>query len=416
MREVRFPCLSFGYIGQSNKKETLNAKFFSHLLSDEFELEKKIYFPQRVPRKEFFCEIARLENRDWLALFHEKQGMILQKIYEQIGKSVDPIIFNNLLNFALRLGLCEQLQPFLSKLTEVARTCGVESELLVQAIALESALENEYDFDAKPLENLLRRVLVDNGLNSLSVVMVLTYGVVFYSRFKVSLTESLMGQVRVHLENKLKSLSGDFVDCLYASVALRGLPMLPAVSVAQKESMLNRAEQLARGLLLAKCDWKILLAKENLYTFLQTKSKWYFHQGKDDLAEICFEEMMELDPFDATVYSEYGFSLLQLNKLQQAEVQFAKSVELGPPGVSMHLYYQAYCLQLQNQLEKSIGLLQQSILLDEEAVSPYLDLLELYSKLNKKQEYRQIVEKLLCDEKLRSQLSVDEIAELHNVS
>lgn len=93
---------------------------------------------------------------------------------------------------------------------------------------------------------------------------------------------------------------------------------------------------------------------------------------------------------------------------------FAKAVDLGPPGVSMHLYYQAHCWQVQNLPEKSIALLQQSILSDEEAVSPYLDLLALYSQLNQKQEYTKIVNKLLIDKKLRSQLSDDELKELHD--
>lgn len=310
VKKVKFPHLSLGYIGISNENETLNSRFFSCFFSEKFDLRKKIYFPQRIPKKAFFNEMERLENHDWLAFFHEKQNMLLQNIHEQIDGPVNAVIFNNSINCALRLGLCEKLKPMLSKLNVVALQCDIESELLVQVVALQYALENECDFDEKPLENLLWKVLINTELKAISKVMVFTYGVVFYSRFKVSFSKILLEQIRIRLEIELELLPKNFIDCLYASVALRGLPMLSLVSIEKKKNMLGRAEQLARDMFSEKQDWQILLAKENLYTLLQTKAKWFFHQGNSALAEPCFEEMVELDSYDATVYSEYGFFLL----------------------------------------------------------------------------------------------------------
>jgi len=87
-----------------------------------------------------------------------------KKIHEQIDSCVNAVIFNNLINSALRLGLCEELKPILSNLNVVALQCDIESELLVQAVALECALENECDFDKRPLESLLRKVLNNAGI------------------------------------------------------------------------------------------------------------------------------------------------------------------------------------------------------------------------------------------------------------
>lgn len=412
---VKFPHLSLGYIGVPSISNTLNSKYFSMFFSEKIDLQKRMYFPQRIPKQDFFNEILRLENKKWSAYFHKKQNALLQYICDQLNNCTDPLVFKNSINLALRFGLSKRLKIFFSKLNLAEFNQDIESEFSFQILLLQNSLENESYFDSIALENILQRTIADSKLNILSKAMILTCAIVWHSRFKIALKKSLIKLIHVHLESTLALLPKNFIGCLYRSVCLRGLAMSPFISTVAKQSMLEKAEWLAYDLLSEKCESKNLLARENLYTFLQTKVKWSINQKNYCVVEECFAGMTELDPYDSTAYSEYAFYFLKSNKPKLAEKKFSEAVKHGPPGVAMHLYYEAHCCKILNQNKKSTKLLLESIKADDQAVSPYLDLLTTYRQLDEKQKYTEILTKLLTSKKLRSQLTKNEICEMSNV-
>lgn len=133
----------------------------------------------------------------------------------------------------------------------------------------------------------------------------------------------------------------------------------------------------------------------------------HFEAAKSNLTE-----MIKLDPYDSTAYGELGFFLLDQNCIDEAAVNFARAAQLGPPAVGMHTYYYAKSLQLLGNHEAAVSALYEVTKIDNEALSPWLDLIEYNLEIKEMDKAKEIITNVLKNPTYRSQLEADEISQL----
>lgn len=202
-----------------------------------------------------------------------------------------------------------------------------------------------------------------------------------------------------------------FIDTLYSSVAYRGLSMVKEFDQDEQTEFLMKAEKLAR-LLRPSTKFEEIVASENIYTLLQTLAKWHINLNDNKKAETCLKEMIQIDPFDSTAYSELGFFYIRYNDYDKGAEYFKKAMELGPPGMGMNIYYYATCLEkLGNGLE-AINYLYRSADIDKQALSPWLDLLNFYSEKKQFDKTKHISNHIFHTPILKEQLEEHEIVNI----
>jgi len=142
-----YPNLSNGYIGITNNQASLNAKFFSIILNQKEQLYKdKFSFPQRIPRREFFNELLRLEASNLSGELHNINDECINNItkgLENLSTEKWNFLFN-WLNIGMRLGLSEKIFPYLSEQHLIFPSpLNYEFSLLKLAIQLQCYLDTE---------------------------------------------------------------------------------------------------------------------------------------------------------------------------------------------------------------------------------------------------------------------------------
>lgn len=417
MIKFRFPNVIAGYLGIKQEQQTLNSSFYAELFGKQHDMDMQIIVPQRVPKKEFFDELLLLEENTSAESLINHRAILVEGMYgafdllkENYSKQR---CFLNWLNILIRYGLfnevwvldSNQIKPFMNE------SNFIEFEL-IKTSAYFRIMESEETLK-KCLINLANIVLSGPNLSKRIQVLVLNYVVVSAYRFLVELPyECFLKACCEKLIDLLKDESdNDFGTLIRCSVAYRGLAMVNELGTAHRTHFLNQAEYLARNVKIST-KFEELLAKENLYTCLQSQSKWNQQFANFATARSNLAEMIRLDPYDSTGYAELGFFLLAQNCIEEASVNFARAVELGPPAVGMHTYYYAKSLQLLGNNQAAISALYKVTQLDKEALSPWLDLIELHLKTKATNQAKEIITLVLKDPTYRSQLETEEISQL----
>lgn len=412
--KFRFPSITAGYLGIKNDQLTLNSSFYAELFGDNHDIDKQIIFPQRVPKKELFDELILLEDNTAAEQLKKHRDTLVKSMHNAFSlverTNSKQRYFLNWLNILLRYGLFSEICALD---TDHLKPTMDESDFielkLIKAIAYFKIAESN---TTSNIINLANSVLFNVNLSKRIQVLVLNYIIVAAYRFKVELSydslklcyEKLIDLVKNETEN-------DFGTIIRTSVAYRGLAMVNELDSTLRDQFLNQAILLARTIKVNNSS-EGLIAKENLYTCLQSLSKWNQQFNHAEATKSNLVEMIELDPYDSTGYAELGFYLLDQNSIEEACTNFARAAELGPPAVGMHTYYYAKSLQLLGNNEAAVNALYEVTKIDKDAISPWLDLIEYNLETNALDKAKEIITNILKNPTYRSQLESEEIRHL----
>lgn len=417
MIKFRFPNITAGYLGIKHNQLTLNSTFYAELFASNYDIDKQIIVPQRIPKHELFDELLMLEENTTAELLKTHRNMLVKRMhyaFNQLDKNNSKQrYFLNWLNILLRYGLFSEICALdTNHIKSFLDTSDfIEFELIrVNAyfrIAESDATLNRY------LNNLANEVLSSTNLSKRVQVLVLNYVIVAAYRFRIKLPyDNCLKICCEKLIDLLKSkIEYDFGTLIRASVAYRGLAMVEELNLDLRSQFLNQAELIARNINISN-QLDELIAKENLYTCLQSQAKWNQQFNHFEAAKSNLTEMIKLDPYDSTGYGELGFFLLDQNCIDEAAVNFARAAQLGPPAVGMHTYYYAKSLQLLGNHEAAVSALYEVTKIDNEALSPWLDLIEYNLEIKEMDKAKEIITNVLKSPTYRSQLEADEISQL----
>jgi len=205
-----------------------------------------------------------------------------------------------------------------------------------------------------------------------------------------------------------------FMHIFYSSIAYRGIAMVHPFGQERQEEFLTKAEQLARNL-KGNTELEKMVAADNLYTCLQTMSKWQFHRKKTKESENYLLEMISIDPYDSIAYSELGFFYIKTESYENAVTQFKKALDLGPPGTGMNAYYYAKCLEKLGDEPNAVAMLYQSAEIDSQALSPWLDLMNYFGNKGQHHKAIEIANHINKTPILMEQLEEDEAIIIQNL-
>ncbi len=217
------------------------------------------------------------------------------------------------------------------------------------------------------------------------------------------------------LINIIEHQSNDtFLNKLYASVVYRGIAMVNDMGEAFQQDCLDKSESIAHDMVSETALEKIS-AKENLLTLMQTKSKWAMRNQAKKNAENFLLEMIDLDIYDSTGYSELGLFYSNNELFQDALPMFKKAIQLGPPAVGMNTYYYGKCLELSGNTEMAMTAFYEAAQLDDESLSPWIDLFFIYWNTNQGCLAKKIAKHIFNTSTLKEQLLDDEVIKIKSV-
>lgn len=422
--KIRFNHLSSGYIGKNHKNGTLNSKYFSEFFnkivnSNEF-LSNLILFPQRIPKLGFFKELIALETTDFTVSFKN----LLDTIKNKYNKAKDNYIKNstkentrtyiNWANVLLRFGCFNEIST--GSPQALNEPYSLEIEIIKETSKIETHLSNNTPFFINEFLEIYKKFTNNFVATEREKIILLNRIIVYFYRHQkqgnIKNSVIKLSWELIELLDKLETTS--FTNRFNASVAYRGIAMVSELGQEKQSFFLEKAENLARSNHQDTAIEKIV-SKDNLYTCLQTMSKWKSFQGNAEGSENCLLEMIEIDPYDSTGYCELGFFYIKTESYNKAATVFKKAMELGPPGTGMNAYYYAKCLEKIGNESEAIKYLHESTTLDKYALSPWLDLLEYY--LNKKQtdKAQEIAKNIYQTPDLKEQLEEHEIITIQNL-
>lgn len=397
-----FPNLTPGYLFQQKQNLSLNSEFYSVFdissISPDF-----IIFPQRIPREDFFNELKKLELLAFTEQFSKFCDYIKAEINTELeNNSNENFKLINLFNLALRYNLSNFLA------TIVVPENYHESRILIETAKAHFQVSRKTDCDMHGFNALLS--IVDSKKNPDRIKLLILNRFIVYSfrfqsnpRFKKIASDLLPTCLDILDRTK----DGNLYSSLIKSVSYRGLAMIQSVDTEIQNNMMLQAEHYARNT-SPKNQAEKIVAKENLYTCLQTLTKWHAYKKNENKALELHLEMIGLDAFDSTGYSELGLFHYTKRQYGDAEKMFRKAVSLGLPGVGLNSYFLGKCLESQNQFEEAINYFYSSVLHDPQAISPFLALFSLYAKQNLRSLQKSIVSKVFENPILLAQLTTDE--------
>lgn len=416
----RYPNLSAGYLGIESDKATLNSAFYAKIYNEVNPIDHSIIFPQRVLKKDFFDEISMLEGdifSDQFKVFRFDLSKRLQKILLNLHDNSIELI--NSLNLLLRYGLFEDICAINSEEIKgyLDPSDFIEVNLIKEIARFRLSSNDDPNMQVNALAQLGDIVLSENNLTKRIKVLVLNFLVVIAYRYgaKFNYEKHLSKFYQKLIDLITENHEEEFGSKIRESVAYRGLAMVKEIGQEMQSEFLQKAESIARNIRAKSGTLEDIIAKENLYTCIQTLSKWNMYRKKPNLAEINLNEMISIDPFDSTAYGELGFFLLNNDRYDEAAEAFDKAARLGPPAVGMHTYYYAKCLQAMNRDNDAAKILYEVTKLDKNAVSPWFDLVEHNVNIKNPEEAKKIAERILNNQIYKEQLDDEEILMLNNL-
>lgn len=403
MTSTRYPHLSPGYIDTENNLQglTLGASYFREFFSGRYNLKEMQLFPQRIPKTGFFSELTFLEKDGFTVKFNDTIQTIIKKI--ENDRSATRYQLNHL-NILTRFGVCKL--PAVS-LNNIDNNLLLDLKLIQTSAVSNAALSNDLEININDIFEIAKQAFNLKGVSDRIKILAGNRLIVSAYRFSKdkncrNYAREIAPAIMKILDTSEDSLQGQ----LYKSVAYRGIAMINELGDTQ-DDLLNQAEEIARNIKGAS-PLEEVLVKENLYTLLQTLSKWRARAGNDQIAEENLLEMLRIDPYDSTAYSEIGLFLSEKNRYEEAAPYFKQAAILGPPSVGMNLYFYAKCVEKTGNDVNLAELLEQVILADPDSISARLDLFDWYEKNRQIKASREIAQAILNTGTLLEQLENNE--------
>lgn len=410
MMNYRYKHLSPGYVGVRAKELTLNSQFYSY---DEAFLseEEIILFPQRVPRAGFFDELYKLETTYFKIKFNTELYSCKSSLknFSKIHSTRQWIKWGNI---CLRYG---KFKEIIDSSANISNAC-LEILLLKEAATVELQLSNDLPVSANNYLKLAQKYTPSKNISDREKILLLNHLIVTsYRHDKNQSNQKFVYLYANTLRNLLIKFENDtFMNQLYCSVGYRGLAMVSEFGQNMQAAYLQKSESLATNLRGLSAIENII-SLENQYTCFQTMAKWHQHNGDTALTESYLNKMIQIDPYDSTGYSELGFHFVNIEDYKNASANFKKAMELGPPGTGMNAYYYAKCLEILGMHDEAIENLFKSTELDDQGISPWLDLAEYYVNQYHESKAIEIASHILNSPTLFEQLEKNEIIKLQNI-
>lgn len=360
MLNLKYPAISSFFAGLLTTSQTLGNRYLSEIAKCPTLLNNPdLIFTQRIPNGDFFSELQRLEG----PLFKENMENFSQTLAEEL-RSVTKhgclSCFSNLRSFHLRAGW--DLSSNENHADPSASYSSILREFSIGRADSAAAISKLVSIFEKS-ESLHIRASIANRI------------IVMASRGEVNVGLESYDSFLQDAEKKLLAMK-DPNSLVLASMIQRGRPMLPTYGPIQKlELVLQSLDTLGsiEGLDVAS---EIALREIKLTSML-TLAKTLELNGQLAESAHCFAEMSSLDPFDSVVASELGLFFYRHSEHKKALEQFSSASLLGPPGVSMNLFFEGLCLLALGDKQLSARSFLRSSEADDLAVSPLLELLKL---------------------------------------
>lgn len=417
--DYKYQYLTPGYLGEKVIDATINSKFFSLLFSNDSYLNKHLIFPQKVPKTGFFKEIYTLE----IAPVKIKFQQLIKSINEQVDKifsecPIDEKVLSggfNLLRILMRYG-CFQEVISLEKEYYVTGQMPIELQYLIECAKIDFSLSNDKAINLDGLLSLTSKIALDNKVEPWLACLILNRFVVCAYRHQQD------DQYKKHAQkfadillNRVKTMDNrSTLSCLVSSLVYRGIAMVEEWGNFFQEQLINQAMDFAYNV-PAKTELECLVVKDNLFPCLQSMAKWHMLNSRPELAEKNLSELLKLDPYDSTGFSEMGIFMLKRDRFEEAVVQLKQAIQLGPPGVGMNTYFYAKALQASGKQSDAITALYTVTEMDQEAISPWLDLFDYHLHIQSIEEARHIVKHIFSTPALYDQLEENELVKLQTV-
>lgn len=421
---TRYPHLANGYVGLFSKNATLNSQYhyvlFNGIQDSSINLEKIVMFAQRIPRSGFFEELHSLETESFKKVYDNKVTNLKIKYLEANNiflnqrSSRSTRLLINWINILSRYGQFE----FILQNSQAIKQENVSLELAVslELTFIELKLSAQQSINVGKLAYLANRYLPLPEIEIREKLLLLNQLIVIYYRYQKKPSLNSITKHVTELYRLMKNFElNDFADLYLAAIIYRGLSMVKEIGVKEQSNLLTKAEDIARTLSGSK-EIETIIAADNLYTLLQTKSKWAGINAQSVKAEECLMEMTNIDSNDSIAFSELGFFYMVNKNFSKSAEHFEKAARLGPPGVGMNIYYYAKSLQQLNRIKDAISALYESGQVDPLAVSPWIDLFDYYIEKQEFEGANKIRKHILKHKDLIEQLTNDEIKKIYNFS
>jgi tetratricopeptide (TPR) repeat protein len=416
--------LSSGYIGEIYTDATLNSQyygtFFTEIHNAPEQLTNIMVFPQRIPKIGFFEELYALETLYYRNRFDNKVAVI-KKNHETAALNLNNTnsekvarCYINWSNILLRYGCFEDVINHSPK--NYSGPSSLEINLIEEMAKTELLLSQDKPINTDTQLVLADKYIHDENTTDREKIILLNKIVVNYYRHQKKSSDhaKIFDLCNILLDLTQRFETNTFINMLYCSVSYRGLAMATDFGNEKQKVFLDMAENIARNL-----PWKTnierIVAGDNLFTCLQTMSKWSLFSNEIKKAENYFCELITIDPHDSTGYSELGFFYLQTEDYNKASQHFKSAIKLGPPGSGMNAYFYAKCLENLGREHESIEYLYESTKLDKDAISPWLDLMNYFIHQKQQDKASQIANHIYQSPTLFEQLEDDEAITIKNL-
>jgi tetratricopeptide (TPR) repeat protein len=414
----QYPNISLGFLGIKSKDASLSTSFFAELNADNNKMTQYISFPQRVPKVGFFEELCKLEDAKFKPVFEtyikEKKSKLVN-LSNSVSNEYNQRKMLNLNYLLLRHGECQYLaENNFSK--NFSHDNFLEYQLLKEIVNIEVCLSFNKPIILAGLEELVRQLLNQTGVANLLRIKIVNRLIVCACRYSNQLSpEVKILELAEAVQAIIEKLSfTELAEKVTVSMAYRGMAMVKELGFDRQEAFLQKAELLARQA-APKTSLEEIVVKDNLYTLLQTLSKWNAAKKAYKDAENNLLEMVKIDLHDSTAFSELGIFLFKNGRYDEAAQIFDRAIKLGPPGVGMNMYYYAKCLEKIGKTLEFIEVLEKITSVDQGAVSPWLDIMNYKLQCNDSISAKKIAEHIFNTSELNKQLIPDEIIQIKNL-
>lgn len=398
----KYPTVTAGYANCQSQQQSLNSAMMQ-MLTSEINIPAGMY-PQRVPTPGFFDELNHLEGKE----YKEKISHINKQVISEAKNNIGVESLNHCLNILLRRGLYKDVLDI--SVPMVCDSMPLSTRYIIENAKIEEMLVSSKNFNLESYHVLSEDVLLYPENEIRLKLQILNRLLVCSFRYKIPLPPNAcaIDYVRTIID----LLNNDHRSCFQShidhSVVYRGISMVPTQGRDKQSELLEQAYNHAVAA-SPSCDYEVLIKNENLFTLLQTLAKWNLFKGNHDISEEYLNDMIELDPYDSTAYSEYGLFLFHQNRFDEALNQFKLASELGPPSVAMNKYFIAQTMKSVNQSADIEPILKNIIEDDPLALSPLLELIEIYKNKSNLEMVNRLVNKVLSSSDLKDQLEENEI-------
>ncbi len=418
--EIRFPQTCAGYFGELRAKQSLNSRFFALVHANPELLKGMLLFPQRIPRGNYFDEIIEAQD-DAAAAKIAIFGYIRQwrDASKQLAAARDPkhsVHYINLIKLLLR---CSDFD-FVAGLDISWVTPELEADAEVQLGAARSSrdLDEDQTPDLAELKSLVERSL-PNGVENISLNAILPV-----SRYIVGIFRYRQGADHLRFASKLANnimakyesfSSSSLKEVVQVSYGFRAIAMVSQLGLEFVRRSMDKALKIAESL-PGETEIEELVAKENIYTCMQSMTKMHLGLKDYSRAESYLQQMISTDPCDPIAYLEFGLFLQKQNRFEEAFLQFDRATNLGPPGMAMNHFFAGQALAAIGRGLDAKARYYRSAELDRTSVSPLLELVKIVKEeTGAKSELMQLLQAILNDRERASQLEDDERLDLEQL-